>query len=63
MDNEQEFWVNKTHIAKISAKAKMAQVTYYLAEERQVQEKPSIKSRDIFEQYKHNLVGVKEQLN
>jgi len=39
LDNQQEFRVNKTDIAKISVKAKNGSSDYYLAGERQVHEK------------------------
>ena len=41
----------------------MAQVTYSPAVDGRCEKKKQIQRGDMFEEYKHSLVGVKEQLN
>jgi hypothetical protein len=60
MERQQELQVNMTNIAKMkktAQKGAMANVKHRHGGKKQLQ------SSDVFVKYKHNLVGVKEQLN
>jgi hypothetical protein len=54
--------VNMTKFAQISAMKKMAEKGNMVRTSR-CEKKKQIQRGDMFEKYKHNLMGIKEQLN
>ena len=59
MERQKELQVNTTKIAKMKKMAHKGVMV--IAKQRH--EKKQLQSRDVFVKYRHNLVGVKEQLN
>ena len=62
MERQQELQVNTTKIAKMKKMAHKGVMGWLMVQNTGMGKK-QLQSRDVFIKYKHNLVGVKEQLN